>query len=325
MINVAMLSKWHVHAEDYAKSVKKLGANITCIWDEDVNRGREWAIQLDVDFEKDLDELLERKDVDAVICCTSTTSHKEVMVKAANAGKHIFTEKAMAPTVAECDIIAEAVERNGIKFLISTPGNSSPFVRYAKQTIDSGIIGDVSYIHLRTAHDGATRDWLPEYWWDESQAAGGAMMDLGCHPMYEAGFLLGEPKRVSSIYNTLTGRAVEDNAVSVIEFKNKAIAVLETSLVSYKGVGIFEIYGTKGSIVQQGSNLIIAAECYKNISEGFITVEALPERMKSTMEMFFEAIETGSEIPYGVKEGRALTQLLEGAYIAHKNNTVYEF
>ena len=325
MVKVAMLSKWHVHAEDYAKAVRNYGAEISCVWDDEPARGKPWAEALGVDYEQNLDKLLARADVDAVICDAPTTMHREVIIKAANAGKHIFTEKAMAPTVAECDEIAEAVNRNNVKFLISTPGNNSPFVRYAKQTIDSGVIGEVSYIRLRAAHDGASRGWLPDYWFDENQTGGGAMMDLGCHPMYEASYLLGEPARIMSMYNTLTGKAVEDNAVSVIEFKNKAIAVLESSLVTYKGVGVFEVYGTKGSIVQRGTDLLITAECYKHVSDGFITVTALPERTKTTMEIFLDAVATGSQIPFGLKEGRALTQLLEGAYIAHKNNTVYMY
>lgn len=46
----------------------------------------------------------------------------------------------------------------------------------------------------RDAHSGVSGDWLPEYWFDKSKAAGGAMMDLGCHPMYLLAYFLGKPK-----------------------------------------------------------------------------------------------------------------------------------
>ena len=97
MLRVAMLSKWHVHAEGYARDFLKTGkAEITAVWDEKPERGAEWAQRLGCDFESDLDKLLAREDVDAVCCCTPTTMHTDVLIRAAKAGKHIFTEKVLA-------------------------------------------------------------------------------------------------------------------------------------------------------------------------------------------------------------------------------------
>ena len=97
MLNVAMLSRWHVHADGYADTLKKTGkVNISAVWDENPARGEDWANKLGAPFIPDLDALLSRKDIDAVCCCTPTTMHRDVLVKAAEAGKHIFTEKARA-------------------------------------------------------------------------------------------------------------------------------------------------------------------------------------------------------------------------------------
>ena len=98
MINVAMLSKWHVHAEGYAREINDSGkAKVVAVWDEDESRGSEWAGRLGADFIADLDAILARADIDAVVCCTPTTAHHDVLIKAAKAGKHIFTEKALCP------------------------------------------------------------------------------------------------------------------------------------------------------------------------------------------------------------------------------------
>ena len=103
MIKVAMLSKWHVHAGGYANQLKNSGkVEITCVWDDDTARGEAWAKELGCDFVADLDALLARDDVEAVVCDTPTTAHHDVLIKAAKAGKHIFTEKALCPTVADC-------------------------------------------------------------------------------------------------------------------------------------------------------------------------------------------------------------------------------
>ena len=90
MLRVAMISKWHVHAAEYAGRLSKMeDVQITCVWDEEPARGRAWAEELGADFEENLDALLARPDVDAVCIDTPTNMHKEVMIKAAKAGKHI--------------------------------------------------------------------------------------------------------------------------------------------------------------------------------------------------------------------------------------------
>ena len=323
MLNVAMLSKWHVHAEGYARQIKEYGANVTCIWDENNERGIAWAKDLNVDFESDIDKLLARKDIDAVAVCAPTAMHKEVIIKAARAGKSIFTEKALAPTVSDCDEIADAVNSNHVKFLISMPWRCRPETLFAKKAIDEGLLGEITLIRIRNGHNGSTANWLPDYWYDESMACGGAMMDLGCHPMYGASYLCGKPKRVTSMYNTITGREVEDNAVNLIEFENKCIAVVETSLVSYNTPSSFEIYGTEGTLIDhEGQQLMLASSKLKDINKGYIPVTSLPKALPNPINMFLDACTKGTKIEFGLDAARNLSELLEMAYKAHKKNTV---
>ncbi len=324
MINVAMLSKWHVHAEGYARQVREYGANITCVWDEDAQRGAKWAKELGADFEENLDELLKREDVDCVVCDAPTTMHKEILVKAAKAGKHIFTEKALATTVADCDEIAQAVKENGVKFLISMPWRCRPQTLFAKKVIDEGKLGDITMLRIRNAHNGATANWLPDYWYDESMAGGGAMMDLGCHPMYGVSYLCGRPKRISSMFNYITKRPVDDNAVSVIEFENNCLAIVETALVSYNSPSSFEIYGTKGTLIDRdGQALLFTSEFIEE--EGYAEIEDPPQALPSPMVMFLDACTKGTPIEFGLEAARDLTELLEKAYISHKNGRVELF
>ena len=324
MINIAMLSKWHVHAEGYARQVRDYGAVITAVWDEDQTRGRAWAASLDVPFEADLEACLARPDVDAVVVDAPTTMHRDVMVAAAKAGKHIFTEKAMAPTVKECEEIAEAVRRAKVKFLISMPQRTTPVALLAKKLISDGVLGDISLVRLRNGHNGSSADWLPEYWYDESMAAGGAMMDLGCHPMYTASFLLGKPRRIGSIYNTLTDKPVEDNAVNLIEFANKAVAIVETSFVSYNTPGAFEVYGTEGTLLANGGDVKLCCKTLNEYCRGFVTVTNLPPALPAPMTLFLDALTKDGPIPFGLDAGIALTELLENAYIAHREQTMVD-
>ena len=323
MINVLMLSKWHVHARDYAKVVQaQPDAKITCVWDEDAKRGEAWAQELGAAFEPDLDKALARADVDAVIVDTPTTDHKYVMLKAAKAKKHIFTEKALATTVADCKEIAKAVEESGVKFCISFPRLTWPLAQLCRQAIDDGLLGNIHFMRMRVAHDGASRAWLPDYWYDAQKAGGGAMMDLGCHPMYMASYLLGKPARITSIFNnTCAPGGVDDNAVSVVEFENKAIAVLETSFIAPHQGESFELLGSLGAIVQVEGKIKMRTS---QVKDGWFYPDKLPEQQPSAIRQWLDSIEKDTPSPFGLDKAIALTELLENAYLSDSQQKVMQ-
>lgn len=156
MLKVAMISKWHVHAEGYARSFnKEADACVTCVWDENPDRGREWAKQLEVPFVENYDDVLARTDVDAVAICSPTNMHADLMIRAARAHKHIFTEKVMCLTTEECRRVAKTIEENGVVFTISFPHRCFPENLFIKQAIDEGMLGDITLFRVRNCHNGA--------------------------------------------------------------------------------------------------------------------------------------------------------------------------
>ncbi len=312
-MNVALLSAWHVHAEGYGKFINQQpDAKMTVVWDDDECRGKAMAEKLGCEYEKDLDKMLSRCDVDAVLCCAPTTQHKDLLIRCAKAGKHIFTEKALAPTVEECKEIAQAVKDSGIKFVISHPSLCGGAVQYAKKAMDDGLLGRVNYFRMRTAHDGSSGGWLPEYWYDMTMTGGGAMMDLGCHPNYVAAYLMGKPRRVAAMFNRTCAPQGEDNAVAVIEFENDAIGVLETGFVTPFARSPIEIQGTEGSITIQGGQVTIRSK--KLGVDGAVTVERLPKDMPPPLRQWIDAVEHGADIFMDMNKAIALTELLENEY-----------
>ena len=323
MLRVAMLSKWHVHAAGYARDVISTGkAEITAVWDEDAVRGKEWADELNVDFEANLDTLLAREDIDAVICCTPTTMHDEVLVKAANARKNIFTEKALSTTVDGCNKIAKAINDSGITFTISYPQLFNKTTKFIKECIESGKLGTVTTVRIRNAHSGVSGGWLPEYWFEEKDAGGGAMMDLGCHPMYQLAAICGKPKRISAIFNSPLGSKVDENAVSIIEFENGIIGISETGFDSYASPHKFEVYGTDGTIIEDNGQLLIKTKETSQISNAFIEPQAEDGETNPIFKFIDACIDgTGTPDGLGLDAATALTELLEQSYISNKTNT----
>lgn len=326
MLRIAMISRWHVHAKGYAQYIQSQeDAEITCVWDEDKARGQEWAQELGVDFVENYDDVLAREDVDAVFIDSPTNMHKELMVKAARAGKHIFTEKVMALTTADCDEIIAEIEKAGVKFAISFPHRCMPRNLFVKEAVESGAVGEVTVLRVRNCHDGALAGWLPEYWYDPETTGGGAMMDLGAHPMYLSSWILGKPTRITSMFNNKTPHPVEDNSVCTIEFENKAIAISETSLVSPMAPVMMEIYGTDGVILCVDDDVRIKTrETVAKVEGGWVKPK-LPEELPHPIRQWLDGVLYGKEIRFGTAEARALTELMEGAYIADKEGKTYTF
>ena len=109
-LNVALVGCWHPHVPRYYPILQKReDTALTCVWDSTPTRGNEWAQKLGVPFVADYDELLKRPDVDAVCIVAETCRHAELMKKAAEAGKHIFTEKTFTVTTAEASEVRDAV------------------------------------------------------------------------------------------------------------------------------------------------------------------------------------------------------------------------
>ena len=121
-IKVAVLGFWHVHAAEYAaRAQQHPDTELVAAWDDDAARGRAGADAVGASFVADLDDLLDRDDIDAVTVTTATTAHHALMLRVAQAGKHIFTEKLLAPTVAEAEEIIAAADQAGIALVVSLP------------------------------------------------------------------------------------------------------------------------------------------------------------------------------------------------------------
>jgi len=318
MLKVAMLSRWHVHAPGYAKEFQaRPDVKLTAVWDEEPEKGREFAASIGAGFEPDLDNLLARPDVDAVCINAPTNIHRDVIIKAAKAGKHIFTEKVLAPTAAQAADIRAAVEESGVKFCISFPYCTHPHNLLAKKVLADGLLGDVTYVRVRNAHDGASRGWLPPHFYDEVQCCGGAMMDLGAHPMYLIGWLMGKPSEISSAFTYVTGHAVEDNAVSIMKYPCGAIAVSETGFVTSNSPYMLEIYGTNGSYVVTGNDIRFISSKNGGEVNGWVTPSSLPQALPGAITQFVEGVLYGKEIIFGMDDAILLTEMMEAAYKAH--------
>lgn len=305
-MRIAILSFWHVHARDYARqATNHPDVDIAAVWDEDVDRGRQWADDLGVDFHDDLGELLARQDIDAVVVTCPTTAHRDVIVAAATAGKHVFTEKVLAPTPSECAEITAAA--GNVVLMLALPRLYEGYTTAIRSVLPE--LGRLTLVRVRLAHGGAVGEgWLPEHFYDPAATAGGALIDLGCHPMYLARLFLGRmPDTVTASFGHVTGRAVDDNAVAVLHYPDGALGVVEASFVAPRAPFSIEIHGTEGSLVYREPRLLLN-------TDGDWRELPVPQRTGTPFDLFVRHVADGTRDEENLAIGLDLTRLMAAAY-----------
>ncbi|MCM3115032.1 Gfo/Idh/MocA family oxidoreductase [Neobacillus sp. MER 74] len=320
MVNVALLSKWHVHADDYARQANQNEhIQIKVVWDENVERGQEWAKQLTVPFEPDLKEVLADPEIDAVIVDTPTNLHKEIIILAAEYKKHIFTEKILAFTVEECNEIYEAVNQNQVKMMVSLPRLTENYYLYAEQVLNEGLLGKLTSIRCRLAHNGAVplegnpNGWLPKHFFNKEECGGGAFIDLGAHPIYLTNRLAGPVKAVIARLQPQSENEVDVNSVAIIEYENGALGTIETGFLSSGSPFQLELYGTEGALLIEDDKIRLKS---KQLGEGWHTPDTLPTALPLPMEQWISSIIEGKIPSITEKDVQGLTLINQAAILS---------
>ena len=322
MIRLAMLSFWHVHARDYEhQALGNQATGIAAVWDESPERGRAQAQSLNVPFYERLDELFAGVDVDGVIVDTPTTMHRDVMVAAAQAGKHIFTEKVLAPTLRECNEIVAAVNKADVALMVSLPRLYAGSTLAIKEILDRKLLGELIQVRVRLFHDGALRTtqnpqgWLPSYFFNPQQTAGGAMIDLGSHPMYLTRLFLGLPESVSATYGYITGRPVEDNAVAVLHYPQGAVGIVEAGFVSRFSPFTIEAHGTDGSLLYgtPDGKIEIHSALTGKPADTWSVWTAIPPDQPTPFQQWISHIQQGTRATENIQIALDLSTLMEAS------------
>ena len=313
-MKIAILGVWHGPAPDYTRTALTHG-EVVGFFERNDALAEAFASHFGLSRFDTVEELL-ASECEAVIVCSASRDHAEDMIAAARAGKHIFTEKVLALTDAECDAIEAAVNESGVTFVISLFQKYIGSRRAVKTVADSGELGKINYLRFRNCHTGSTGNWLPTHFYNAEECGGGAMIDLGAHGMYLTHWILGMPVAATSAFTLACERAdvaeknidrVEDNAVTVMTYANGAIAVNETGFVSANDPVVFEVHGEHG-YVRMEDGRVVKRTAATGGQEVEVTVE---EGDPAPIIQFL----TGNILPgCGMAEAKALTHMMVMAY-----------
>ena len=243
--------KVNLHSIRHWQRASYSDCEIVSAWDSDVERGKKLAEYCKCKFVEDVNEFVNDPEVDAVIVCSATADHGKHIVLCANAGKHVFVEKAPFVTLEDAYLAREAIKRNGVHFMVSSPMDK-PRNNYIMNMVKEGLLGDLTEIRFRLYSSDAHKLTEPTGLYSKEEHGGGAMYSYGQHGIHMAEWFLGKPTSCYAQFGYVTEFAkkyqTEDNAVAIFKHENGAISVVETGWCAPSHECIFDVCGTKGMV-----------------------------------------------------------------------------
>ncbi|MEG0616656.1 MAG: Gfo/Idh/MocA family oxidoreductase [Oscillospiraceae bacterium] len=227
---------------------KQEGARLVAVLDPE--NAQSVAAELHCDVETDLDALCSRADVDAIIVASPNYLHKEPVLAAAKHHKHIFCEKPIALSYADCDAMVKAANDNNVTFMAGHVMNFFSGVRTAKRMINEGRIGKVLYCH--SARNGWEEPQESISWKKIREKSGGHLY----HHIHELDciqFIMGPAKTVTMVGGNVAHQGEQfgdedDMLFLTLEFENGTNALVEYGSAFHWSEHYVLIQGTKGAI-----------------------------------------------------------------------------
>jgi myo-inositol 2-dehydrogenase/D-chiro-inositol 1-dehydrogenase len=268
--------------------------------------------------------LLDDPDIQAVVICSATDTHAQIIEEAAQSGKHVFCEKPIDLTLARIDAALAAVARAGTKLQVGFNRRFDASYRRARQAVDQGEIGQPWRLHL------ISRDPAPPplaY----LQVSGGLFLDMAIHDFDMARFLIGsEVEEVFSTAGVLVDVAIGrlgdvDTAVTILKFANGAIGTIDNSRCSVYGYDQrAEILGSGGMISTENAfpNSAIVSDgrsVHRDLPLNFF-MERYTQSYLAEMTEFVDAVLDDQPTPVTGADGRVAVILALAAQQSYREN-----
>jgi len=222
----------------HAQAIKELGdvAELVAVSDIDENKAKTLAQEYNVKYYVDYREMLKDPTIDIISICTPNVTHPKIGIEAANAGKHVLTEKPISINLKDADELIKTCKEKNRKLVVVKQVRLNPTIQKLKELIDKGRIGDIlsANVTLRWNRD---EDYYRKYpWHGKKDIDGGTLITVASHYIDILQWLLGP---VNLVYgkikpHKIPGVEVEGLGAAVIEFKSGALATIEYTTRVYR-------------------------------------------------------------------------------------------
>jgi predicted dehydrogenase len=256
-----------------------------------------------------LDEMLGDPEIDGVLLATPHSTHVDLAVRVAEAGKHVFVEKPLALTVAEAERAADAAHRAGVVLQVGHNRRRQPANRRIKAMVDGGELGTVLQLEGVHTAAGGHRPDLPRWRRDPAEAPLGGMTALGVHTVDTFHYFVGPARRVVAFSKTVDPTPIDDATVVLIEYEQGPLASISTTYFSAPVVSL-SVYGSEGAVwnEEDGRRLFTQARIAAAREEQRIEVL---DTIVDELAEFANSIRGNGQPETGVRESIEVAAVLE--------------
>lgn len=289
------------------------GVSLAAVADVMIEPAQKFAADLGIPVcESDYRRLLENKDIEAVVICSSTDTHAQIIIEAAQAGKHIFCEKPIALEMDKIDKAIDAVRKAQVKLMVGFNRRYDPGFKKAQEAVKAGKIGVPHLIRI------TSRDPQPppaEY----IKVSGGMFLDMTIHDFDMARYLGGEVSELMAVGNCLVDPAIGrmgdiDTAIVILKYQSGALGAIDNSRKAIYGYDQrIEVFGSEGSIIVGNKTstemMLWNKEAILHEKPLFFFLERYQESYLGAMNHFITCILENKEPSVGGLDGKISVQM----------------
>ncbi|SFC91368.1 inositol 2-dehydrogenase [Clostridium uliginosum] len=309
MINVGVIGAGRIgriHSKSIQGSIE--GVQIKTVADVFKDSAKKASEEYNIpNYTDDYKEILNDPEIDAVIICSSTDTHSQISIEAAEKGKHIFCEKPIDYDVEKIKKTLSAVKKAGVKYQVGFNRRFDHNFNKLRELIQDGQIGDPHIIKITSRDPQAPPI---EY----VKVSGGMFLDMTIHDFDMATFLSGS--KITEVYtqgacmiNPEIGKAGDvDTAIISLKFENGSIGVIDNSReASYGYDQRIEVFGSKGYVkADNDTNTTVTIASEDGIiaeKPKYFFLERYMDSYINEMTQFFNCIKEDKEVPASGVDG----------------------
>lgn len=310
--NLMMNKRCHVHAVAELSPARR-----------DYVQGLYPAVQVTEDF----DSICADPAIDAVVIATPVATHFQIAMKALEGGKHILVEKPLARSVAEVEELEKLAARKNLQVMVGHTFLYNAAVRYAKEFIDSGKLGQIRYIYSQRLNLGRIRSDVDALW------------NFAPHDISIIQYWLGDPNPLSVVRRGIgyIQPEVDDVVFLNIIYPNKIMANIHVSWLDPHRIRSMVIVGSERMVIYDDTEENKIAIYDKGIDRRATLGESMDfdnqhfplfdhrsgdvflpkinfqEPLKVELDHFIDCISNGTECLTGITHAKRVVDILEKA------------
>lgn len=275
-------------------------------------------------FSREYNDIINNKEIEAVIICSPTDTHANFVELAAQSGKHVFCEKPLDLSLEQVQTTLRIVEKSGVKLMCGFNRRFDPNFLKIKSMVDSGQVGDPQILKITSRDPGP-----PPI--SYIHVSGGLFMDMAIHDFDMARYIMN--KEVIEVYSKAAvlvdpaiGEAGDiDTALTTLTFEDGTMANIDNCRKAVYGYDQrLEVFGSAGMAKVDNNypdnHQFFGAEGVQGSLPLNFFLERYTTSYLNEMDAFFKSVQNGAELPVTGKDALAAMKIALAALMSVKEN-----